>query len=134
MYNSWKIITGLVIFVLLITAPFLLNIGKADEPPALSLDTPVINQLDEKQCIESAEFMRTEHMQLLNQWRDQAVREGQTVYISSSGKEYEMSLENGCFKCHSDKSQFCDSCHTYAAVKPYCWDCHNGSKGASLVK
>ncbi|MEA1959978.1 MAG: sulfate reduction electron transfer complex DsrMKJOP subunit DsrJ [Bacillota bacterium] len=132
MYNSRKIITGLVIFVLLVTAPFFLNIGKADEPPEISLDTPIINQLDQKQCIESTEFMRTEHMQMLNKWRDQVVREGQTIYISSSGKEYEMSLENNCFECHSNKSQFCDSCHTYADVKPYCWDCHNDAKGAGL--
>jgi hypothetical protein len=41
-----------------------------------------------------------------------------------------MSLEDTCFKCHSNTSQFCDSCHTYAGVQPYCWDCHNESEGA----
>jgi len=58
MYNPGKIITILVLFVLLITAPILLNIGKASEPPAPSLDTAAIEQLDEKQCIESKEFMQ----------------------------------------------------------------------------
>lgn len=130
MYNGGKIITGLIIFVLAVTMPFLINIGKADEPPEISLDTPVINQMDEKQCVESAEFMRTEHMQILDDWRDQVVRSGETVYVSNSGKEYEMSLGNSCMDCHSNQSQFCDACHTYADVDPYCWDCHNETKGA----
>lgn len=129
MYNGKKIILGLVIFVLFFTSPFLINIGKANEKPEVSMDTPVISQLDEKQCIESAEYMRANHMKLLNEWRDQAVREGQTVYISNSGKKYEISLENGCLECHSNQEQFCDSCHTYSEVEPYCWDCHNGAKG-----
>ena len=132
MYNGGRIITGLVIFVFIVTSPFLLNIGKADEPADPSLDTPAINQLDKKECVESVEYMRAQHPKLLNEWRDEAVREGQTVYVSNSGKSYAMSLENGCFQCHTNKSQFCDSCHTYADVKPYCWDCHNAEKGAGL--
>lgn len=130
MYNGGKIIAGLAIFVALVTSPFLMNIGKADEAPQPNLDTPAINQMSQKQCVESAEFMRTEHMQMLNQWRDQVVRNGDTVYVSSSGQEYEMSLENSCLQCHSNKEEFCDSCHTYANVEPYCWDCHTYTKGA----
>ena len=126
MYNGGKIITGLIIFVLLITAPFLLNVGQANEPPEISLDTPVIDQLSEKQCVESVEFMRSQHPQLLNDWRDRVVREGQTVYVSSSGEEYEMSLDNSCLQCHSNQSQFCDACHSYTSVELYCWDCHGG--------
>ena len=98
MYNPGKIITILALFVLLITAPILLNIGKASEPPAPSLDTAAIEQLDEKQCIESKEFMRKHHPKLLSDWREQAVREGETEYISSSGETWEMSLENNCLQ------------------------------------
>lgn len=130
MYNGRKIIIGLVFFVLLVTSPFLFNLGKNSKPPQVSLNTAAINQLETKQCIESAEFMRTQHMQMLNEWRDQVVREGKTVYTSSSGKKYEMNLEKSCLQCHSNKQQFCDSCHTYASVNPYCWDCHDASKGA----
>lgn len=126
MYNGGKIITGLVIFVLLISAPFLLNVGQANELPEISLDTPAINQLSEKQCVESVEFMRSQHPQLLNDWRDQVVREGESIYVSSSGKMYEMSLDNNCLQCHSNQSQFCDACHTYTSVELYCWDCHGG--------
>jgi len=35
-----------------------------------------------------------------------------------------MSLQNTCMECHSNKSKFCDQCHTYAAVNPFCWECH----------
>lgn len=126
MYNGGKIITGLVIFVLLVSAPFLLNVGQANELPEISLDTPAINQLSEKQCVESVEFMRSQHPQLLNDWRDQVVREGESIYVSSSGKMYEMSLDNNCLQCHSNQSQFCDACHTYTSVELYCWDCHGG--------
>lgn len=130
MYNGGKVMAGLIIFLLLITSPFLLHIGKADVAPQPSLNTPVINQMSDKQCVESADFMRTEHMQMLNDWRDQVVREEKTVYVSSSGREYEMSLENSCLNCHSNQQEFCDSCHTYADVDPYCWDCHTNTKGA----
>ncbi len=130
MYNGGKVVAALVVFAVIITSPFLINIGKAVEAPQLSLNTPVINQMSDKKCVESAEFMRTEHMQMLNDWRDQVVRNGETVYVSSSGQEFEMSLENSCLKCHSNKQEFCDSCHTYAQVDPYCWDCHTDTKGA----
>ena len=40
------------------------------------------------------------------------------------GVKYDRSLMNGCMKCHTEKKKFCDECHTYTSVKPYCWDCH----------
>ena len=80
MYNGGKIITGLVIFVLLISAPFLLNVGQANELPEISLDTPAINQLSEKQCVESVEFMRSQHPQLLDDWRSGGTRRADRLY------------------------------------------------------
>jgi hypothetical protein len=35
-----------------------------------------------------------------------------------------MSLTNTCLDCHPNKDTFCDRCHNYMAVSPYCWDCH----------
>jgi len=26
--------------------------------------------------------------------------------------------------CHNNKTKFCDQCHNYAGVSPYCWECH----------
>ena len=74
--------------------------------------------------MKSADYMRTLHMDLLNEWRDEVVREGARYYTASSGKKYEMSLSNTCIDCHSNKTEFCDQCHNYLAVTPYCWECH----------
>lgn len=134
MNNGLKILTGIIIFVLLITAPVLLNIGRAGEGPDPSLNTPAISQMEDKHCVEEVDFMRARHPQLLNDWRDQAVREGNTIYINSSGEEYAASLEKSCLQCHSNREQFCEACHTYAAVQPYCWDCHDAAKGAGITK
>ncbi len=38
------------------------------------------------------------------------------VYTAADGKKYNMSLQNECMKCHSNKAQFCDQCHNYMAV------------------
>jgi hypothetical protein len=67
-------------------------------------------------------------MQLLLKWRDAAVRGGQTEYVNSQGKSFNISLKT-CLGCHSDPAlntsdQFCVSCHNYADVKPTCWSCH----------
>ena len=124
MYNSGKIIAGLIVFILFVTFPFLFNMGKASAKPKPSIDTPVINQMQVKQCVESKDFMRTEHMQLLNSWRDSVVRNGDRIYVNKAGQSINMSLQNTCMNCHSNKKKFCDECHNYMAVKPYCWSCH----------
>jgi hypothetical protein len=121
---SGKIIAGLIIFVALVTFPFIYNVGKANTVPESNLDTPVIKQMAVKQCIEPRQFMRAEHMQLLNNWRDSVVRSGNRIYTASDGKQYSMSLQNTCMNCHSNKKEFCDKCHNYMAVNPYCFDCH----------
>lgn len=124
MYNSGKIITGLIVFALLAASPFLLNFGATPAVPKPSLDTPEINKMAVKQCIEPKAYMRAEHMQVLNNWRDSVVRQGNRIYTNSRGEQYTMSLQNTCMRCHSNKKKFCDECHNYMAVKPYCWDCH----------
>ena len=124
MYDKGKIIAGLFIFIGLVTFPFLYNIGKVNAKPELKIDTPVIEQLKEKECVESEEFMKANHMQLLNKWRDMAVRDGERVYVNRKGEKYEISLQNTCLKCHSNKKEFCDKCHNYMSVKTHCWDCH----------
>ncbi|OGW50290.1 MAG: menaquinol oxidoreductase [Nitrospirae bacterium RBG_19FT_COMBO_42_15] len=128
MYNSGRIIAGLIIFAAIAASPFYFNMGKVSARPELKLDTPVIQGLTEKQCVESKEYMRANHMQLLNEWRDAVVREGKSAYVSSNGKKYNMSLQNTCMGCHSNKTEFCDRCHKYVSVKPYCWGCHIAPK------
>jgi hypothetical protein len=125
MYDGWKVIIGLLVFLGISTFPFLYEIGKAvPPPPEPNINTPEIQKMVEKKCVESKSYMTTEHMKMLNDWRDSVVRDGKTIYVASNGKQYIMSLSNTCMKCHSNKKEFCDKCHNYAAVEPYCWDCH----------
>jgi hypothetical protein len=124
MYDTGKIIPGLIIFVGLITFPIWSQGGKAAPAPEPKLDTPAIQAMVCKKCVEGKEFMRKEHMQLLNQWRDEVVREGKRFESHSLDPKLEKSLQKTCMKCHSNKKEFCDSCHTYASVAPYCWECH----------
>lgn len=132
MYNAKQIIPGLIIFLGLITFPLWYNMGKAAPVPQPKLDTPVIQKLAQKQCVLPAAQMRTEHMQILNDWRTQVVRYDKRIFVAPDGKQYNMSLQNECMKCHSNKTQFCDTCHTYAGLKsnstPYCWTCHIAPK------
>jgi hypothetical protein len=120
MYDSGKVITGIVVFAVLMTSPFwLAAIGKQTEFP--ELEKP---KKTEEKCVESKEWMRANHMQMLNDWRHEVVREGKRQYVNSEGKEFEKSLTKTCLDCHENKKKFCDKCHTYSGVSPFCWTCH----------
>jgi hypothetical protein len=121
MKDKKLIVAGVIIFIVIVTFPFWYNRGKAAPAP--------VPQLTEKAkaakvCVRSTEYMKAEHMQLLDLWRESVVRQGERIYVSPSGREYNMSLSNTCLDCHSNKAEFCDRCHNYASVQPYCWDCH----------
>jgi hypothetical protein len=130
------ILTGLVIVLLALTFPFWrpLLAGRPLPPPHAEdqFELP-----SEGQCV--AENMRARHMQVLNQWRDAVVRDGDTgpatinvdgkdvpVMITVDGKQRECpkSLTNGCMACHTSRENFCARCHNYVDVRPNCWDCH----------
>jgi hypothetical protein len=118
MYDRGIIIPGLFIFVLLVTFPIWYNHGDAGEVPKPELPK------DSKQCVLPVKEMRSNHMQLLNQWRDEVLRTGDRAYFELEGKMYQKSLQNACIQCHTSKKKFCDTCHAYSSVTPYCWDCH----------
>jgi hypothetical protein len=133
------IFTGLAIFLCAITFPIWWNLayGKTSRGPDLRKPAGA-------NCILPVNQMRTSHMDLLMDWREAVVRTGARNYHASDGRNYRMSLTRTCLgECHSSKSEFCDRCHDYAAMKPYCWDCHvdpqqptpggRGAVSASLV-
>jgi len=150
MYDGGKIIAGLVIGVGLLMFPFFYNAGKAAKVPE-----PVLTEKakEAKECVAPTPYMQAYHMQLLDDWRHEVVRDGDRYYttgemldkrldkkIISIGKDYfagvdeesqvtpgkvhYKSLQVTCLECHSNKSKFCDQCHDYMGVDPYCWDCH----------
>lgn len=124
LYDGTKIIIGLLLFLAIITYPVWYNAatGKAEYRPEIVVATE--NEPGRDDCVREASFMRTDHMNLLNQWRDEVVREGGRYIAAADDREYEMSLSNTCMDCHSNKADFCDQCHNFMAVDPYCWNCH----------
>lgn len=151
-YDRGTILPGLIIGLCLFLSPFIYNGGKAGKAPVPEL-TPKAKEA--KQCVAPKPYMTAWHMQLLDNWRQEVVREGSRYFnanqdlwwnnqfdgqllekwrrfITSSdastpgatGKTYYKSLQVTCMECHSNKSKFCDECHNYLGVSPYCWDCH----------
>ncbi len=134
MKNKGLIITGLVVFFIIALTPLWWNLvagGDTKMPePELAPKAKAVKAEKEAEgakvyCVESTEFMRKDHMQLLYDWREEVVRDANRVYINSQGEKYNMSLTNTCLDCHTNKAEFCDACHNYTSARPYCWDCHN---------
>ncbi|MFH2204972.1 MAG: sulfate reduction electron transfer complex DsrMKJOP subunit DsrJ [Elusimicrobiota bacterium] len=120
MHDAGKILAGLVIFLALLTSPLWYNAasGRSAAPPQ-----PVL-PVGETQCVAAKDYMRANHMNMLNEWRDLVVREGQRTHVTPDGRKFEMSLTRGCMKCHTNRQEFCVKCHDYSGVTEYCWDCH----------
>lgn len=120
MYNAKAIVTGIIIFLIVFTSPFWLGWFGQDYKK-----TGVVILPGEKTCIEETEWMRANHMRLLDEWRDQALREENREYQSAlTGEKFLISLQRTCMKCHSNYSEFCERCHVANSVYPYCWSCH----------
>jgi len=79
-------------------------------------------------CVADTDFMRRNHMKMMMAHRQDVLHEGvRTPTFNISG----------CVNCHAVKGEdgkpvsfaspqhFCRSCHTYAAVKIDCFECHN---------
>ena len=121
MHDGGKILAGLVVFLAVVLSPLWYHAVQGAEswgPPELGSAT------GGEECVEPTAYMRSLHMDLLNNWRDEAVRSEDRTYVGFGGKEYEKSLAGTCMNCHSNKEEFCDRCHEYVGVEPYCWDCH----------
>ncbi len=85
---------------------------------------PVIEKARGEQCVADPAFMRLNHMDLLKHQRNETVHRGVRDPRSSL---------KGCIECHASSAtgsvaaaptDFCASCHGYAAVKLDCFECH----------
>ena len=110
---------GAILFTL-----FIASAVYASEKP----QTPHLDIGKGGQCVEDPKLMRKIHMNLLMHQRDETVHKG------VRGQKY--SLAN-CIECHaSNKTNsvlgsdeaFCQGCHTYAAVKLDCFECHTSKR------
>jgi hypothetical protein len=94
--------------------------------PAARTPLPVIQRATQgPQCVEDTAFMRRHHMDLLKHQRGETVHKGV--------REARDSLKR-CIGCHASpttgsvaqaKTDFCVSCHSYAAVRIDCFECHS---------
>ena len=127
MYDRKFINIATVVVVVLFTSPFWLSTCGYVRPP---MELPA----NASYCVEPVEFMRAEHMTLLNEWRDQALRNEKRVYVASDGRRWEISLQNTCMQCHTNSQTFCEPCHKSNSVRTDCWNCHirpEDAKGAN---
>jgi hypothetical protein len=96
-----------------------------EQPGATSrVPKPVVEAGRGDKCVEDTQFMRRNHMQLLKHQRDETVHRGIRTTRHSL---------KGCIECHASAKSgsvaasgedFCQSCHSYAAVKIDCFECH----------
>jgi hypothetical protein len=116
------IYAGLFLFLVLITFPFTWNLFSGVAPKSPDLKLPE----NEKQCVAPTAYMKSSHMQLLLDWRENKVRRNMRIYTAFDGRQIPVSLSGACMdQCHKNKAEFCDRCHSYAGVQgPYCMDCH----------
>ena len=93
---------------------------------------PLIEPARGEACVADPAFMRRNHMQLLKHQRDE------TVHL---GVRDERASLKGCIECHAGAASgsvaqapgdFCVSCHSFAAVKIDCFECH-ASKPSSAT-
>ena len=84
-------------------------------------------------CVEPPAVMRRSHMEFLKHQRDDTVRGG------VRGAKHSL---KGCIDCHASvhttsvakaETNFCVSCHSYAAVKVDCFECHNSQPQTSVA-
>ena len=71
MYDGGKIIVGLIIGLCLLLYPFFYNAGKAAKTPERELTAKA---REAKVCVEPKSYMTTQHMKLLDRWRNEVVR------------------------------------------------------------
>jgi hypothetical protein len=131
MHDAGKVMAGLVIFLAVVTSPMWSHAlkGAPVGGPELKIEgeSPV--------CVAETSYMRSLHMDLLNDWRDEAVRDGDRLYVGLGGVEYDKSIAGTCLEnCHSNREEFCDRCHQYVGAEVSCWDCHTEQKAEVAVK
>jgi len=120
MYNGGKVLIGILVFLVLISSPLWYNMAMDGSDYQIELEKAVRGD----DCVRDSAWMKANHMDLLNEWRDQVVRNDERFEIGSDGVQYERSLSFTCLSCHENKDKFCDRCHDYLGVEPYCWECH----------
>jgi hypothetical protein len=111
----------------LLAALLALPLGGHAETPLPDIPKAKENANPETLCVEPVEEMRKNHMKYILHQREETLRRGIRT------KQYSL---KECIDCHNapgpdgkvasveTRQHFCNSCHTYAAVKIDCFSCH----------
>lgn len=76
------------------------------------------------QCVDDPGFMRRNHMTLLKHQRDDTMHGGIRTGKYSLKKCVACHASEASQSVYAEAGDFCQSCHTYAAVKIDCFECH----------
>ncbi len=125
MGDRGRIGIGLAVFLVLAGYPVWSAFASSADPGRPEL----ARSADPSGCVEDTVVMKAIHPQILNAWRTAVVRDGERTWVSSTGREWEMSLTGTCLHCHDNSADFCTRCHDYADVRPTCWSCHVAPEG-----
>jgi len=106
----------------------------ADDKKSARVPVPAFKTNTDKgeQCVEATDVMRRDHMKFILHQRDKTVHDG----IRTTKHSFK-----NCVDCHADtktgsvlgKDGFWESCHTYAAVKLDCFECHSALRETASV-
>jgi len=88
------------------------------------VDLPKLEHGKGDKCVEDEDYMRRHHPDLLKHHRDETLRQGIRTTKYSLKKCVECHASDKTGSVASSKQDFCVACHSYAAVKLDCWDCH----------
>ena len=116
------LVTAFTAFIAVSPAPTFAGEGGRTAKPLVEIANP-------GKCVAPAEEMRRNHMEMLKHQRDRTMR---------AGVRGEPASLNACIECHASKAtgsvlgaaeggkgrNFCESCHSYVAVKLDCFECH----------
>jgi hypothetical protein len=109
------LVTALTAFLAVSSAPTFAGDGGRTAKPVIEIANP-------GKCVAPVEEMRRNHMEMLKHQRDRTMRQGIRGEPASL---------NACIECHASKKtgsvlggkeNFCESCHSYVAVKLDCFE------------
>jgi len=119
---------SLLVLLLIATAAFAADDGGRTPRPVIE------RAIKGEQCVADPAFMRRNHMDLLKHQRDD------TVHGGIRGAKGSLA---GCIDCHASANtrsvaqaptDFCVACHSYAAVRIDCFECHSSKPGAVALR
>ena len=133
-HRMWKWAAGTLVVLLLSVGAYAASnatdkLGRTAKPEIV-----IDRSKSGDKCVEETSYMRKNHQKLLMHQRDETVHKGIRT------KEH--SLQN-CIACHAStkdnnvlgsNEHFCQGCHTYAAVKLDCWECHASKPKQTAIK